>query len=426
MGSWGSILLPDHPLLDAENTDHADLRGGTPPWQRATKNLPSSSVTRNTRCQVLIVGAGITGALMAEHLTSRGLDVVILEKEEPIRGSTAASTSMLQWEIDRSLTELTSLYGFDRAANIYRRSLHAVSGLKALVHGQQLHCAFRDRNSLYLAGTETDPKELQAEHELRQRADLPGLFLDHRKLVSEFGFERSSAILSPGSADADPVCLTQALLQSAIHRGAKLVTGDARVFDSGSKSVIAGLTDDHVIEAEHVVLATGYAMPDIVQCDLHKASSSWAIATTPQVPAALWRGGVLIWESSEKYLYARTTTDNRIVVGGEDDDSIVEQDDRDKLMPRKREIILAKLKALHPAANATADFAWSGAFGQTSDGLPLIGRVPGHRRLHAAYGYGGNGITFSFLASRMIGHMIAGGFESWFDDFAIDRPVPKL
>ena len=38
---------------------------------------------------------------------------------------------MLQWEIDRSLTELAGLYGFERAANIYRQSLHAVTGLAA-------------------------------------------------------------------------------------------------------------------------------------------------------------------------------------------------------------------------------------------------------------------------------------------------------
>ena len=58
---------------------------------------------------------------------------------------------MLQWEIDRSLTELTNLYGFERAANIYRQSLQAVTGLKALVEAEKLPCDFRPRQSLYLA-----------------------------------------------------------------------------------------------------------------------------------------------------------------------------------------------------------------------------------------------------------------------------------
>jgi glycine/D-amino acid oxidase-like deaminating enzyme len=50
--------------------------------------------------------------------------------------------------------------------------------------------------------------------------------------------------------------------------------------------------------------------------------------------------------------------------------------------------------------------------------------VPGHPRLYAAYGYGGNGITFSYLASRLIGRLIAGHNERWYDDLAIDRPMP--
>ena len=39
----------------------------------------------------------------------------------------------------------------------------------------------------------------------------------------------------------------------------------------------------------------------------------------------------------------------------------------------------------------------------------------------AAYGYGGNGITFSYLASRMIGRLIDGQRLALFDHFALDR-----
>jgi hypothetical protein len=38
---------------------------------------------------------------------------VIIDRELPGRGSTVASTSMLLWEIDRSLTQLTEIYGFE-------------------------------------------------------------------------------------------------------------------------------------------------------------------------------------------------------------------------------------------------------------------------------------------------------------------------
>ncbi|MGH6644774.1 MAG: NAD(P)/FAD-dependent oxidoreductase, partial [Bradyrhizobium sp.] len=337
---------------------------------------------------------------MAEHLTRLGHKVCVIDRERAGFGSTAASTAMLQWEIDAPLSELTGLYGFERAANIYRRSLQAVSGLKTLVDDLGIRCDFRPRSSLYLAGDSSGARELLAEHSLRERAGLPGVYLDRRTLMREFVFDREAAIVSPGSADADPLRLSHALVAAAISKGAAIFDAEAVSYECGGTGVIVGLDNGCEIEAGHVVLATGYVMPDFLKTDLHKTASSWAIATPPQRPDAVWRDGVLIWEASDAYLYARTTVDNRIVIGGEDDDAITEPADRDARMPEKSRTILKKLKVLCPSADATADFVWSGAFGETRDGLPMIGAVPGHAGLFAAYGYGGNGITFSFLASR--------------------------
>jgi glycine/D-amino acid oxidase-like deaminating enzyme len=41
--------------------------------------------------------------------------------------------------------------------------------------------------------------------------------------------------------------------------------------------------------------------------------------------------------------------------------------------------------------------------------------------VYAAYGYGGNGITFSFLAAQLIGNLIAGSSSRLLTDFALDR-----
>jgi glycine/D-amino acid oxidase-like deaminating enzyme len=162
-------------------------------------------------------------------------------------------------------------------------------------------------------------------------------------------------------------------------------------------------------------------MPDIVQSDLHKTASSWVVATPPQAPDRLWRDDALIWEASSDYLYARTTAEKRIIIGGEDDDQVVEPDARDDLMPQKAKILLDKLHLLWPRAQPFAEYIWSGAFSTTVDGLPLIGPVPGQSRICAAYGYGGNGITFSYLASRLIGRLLDGQRPPQLDHFALDR-----
>jgi glycine/D-amino acid oxidase-like deaminating enzyme len=52
---------------------------------------------------------------------------------------------------------------------------------------------------------------------------------------------------------------------------------------------------------------------------------------------------------------------------------------------------------------------------------PLIGRVPGRENCLAAFGYGGNGITFSALAAEMLAAELAGGRHADADLFALDR-----
>jgi glycine/D-amino acid oxidase-like deaminating enzyme len=326
---------------------------------------------------------------------------------------------MLLWEIDRSLTELTRIYGFERASRVYTASLHAVAGLVSLTHQLGIPCELREKNSLYLAAGHTG-KALQEEQRLRERAGLPGDFLDHGKLLDIFGIARAGAIVSPGAADSDPAQLARGMLRVALARGARIFEAEATCFGPSTRSTSIELMNGRHIEARSVILATGYVMPSIVHSTIQKVSSSWAIATKPQ-PQNLWKGGALIWEDSRDYLYARTTSAGRIIIGGEDSAEVIAPDVRDQLIPEKARALTQKLAALWPSASTDIEFRWSGTFDTTSDGLPLIGPVPGLKGVYAAYGYGGNGITFSFLAAQLIGDLIAGSTSQLVNDFALDR-----
>lgn len=399
------------------------MRGGCSPWFAAAGHSPRRAVTENLKCDALVVGAGITGTLVAERLTRQGLDVVIVDREIPGHGSTAASTAMLLWEIDRPLSALVEAYGFERAARAYQASLEAVQGLGRLVVDLGIGCQWHNRNSLYLAAG-SDAASLLEEHSLRRRAGLPGEFIDHGRLHDAFAMTRAGAIVSPGVADCDPLQLSRGLLSVAASRGARLFDAEAVAFDATGSGVIVGLQNGREIAAKSAVLATGYVMPDIVRSDVHRVSSSWAIATTPQ-PQNIWKDGALIWEDADHYHYARTTRAGRIIIGGEDSDEIIEPEARDRLIPEKSRVLAQKLAALWPQADAGIDFRWAGTFDTTRDGLPLIGPVPGHKGIHAAYGYGGNGITFSFLAAALLGDLIAGSSSPLLHDFALDRdPAP--
>jgi glycine/D-amino acid oxidase-like deaminating enzyme len=65
--------------------------------------------------------------------------------------------------------------------------------------------------------------------------------------------------------------------------------------------------------------------------------------------------------------------------------------------------LLEYLAEVHPGlAGELPEYEWEGLFAETPDGLPYIGahsRYPGHL---FALGYGGNGMTASFLAGQVL------------------------
>ena len=67
------------------------------------------------------------------------------------------------------------------------------------------------------------------------------------------------------------------------------------------------------------------------------------------------------------------------------------------------------------------EFAWEGLFTMTPDGLPYIGahrRYPHHL---FALGYGGNGMTFGFLAARLLLDAFQNVKDDDLDLFAFNR-----
>ena len=415
------------PNLNFRDTTHEDLITGRSPWRDRkeridARHLHRQRLSESMSCDVAIIGAGITGALVAECLTAQGKSVIVIDREPAGLGSTQASTALLQWEIDRPLSELTDIHGFETASHVYRRSRAAVAGLAELIRAERIDCAFAPRPTLYLASQQTGEKALRDELDLRHRAGLPGDLLPHAALKRHSGFDRAAAIRSPGSAEADPLALCRGLLALAARRGARLVAADALDFQEEGGRVLVESDTPHVVDAGHVVLATGYVMPHFVMPACHRTASTYAVATVPQAERIAWPERALVWEAADPYNYLRLTDDNRIIIGGEDE-KISDPDLRDRLLAAKTEALREKIAAFWPSADTRLSHAWCGAFGQTSDGLPLIGRVAGTRGMYAAYGYGGNGITFSYLASRMIAAMISGGHQHWFDAFALDRDI---
>ena len=127
-----------------------DLRTGRSIWMaRRLPPLHRVKLHRAEFTDVLVVGAGISGALIAELLASDGHRVLVVDRRGPALGSTAASTALVQYEIDTPLTLLAESIGAADAARAWRRSFLATRALLARSRALGIDADQQTRDSLY-------------------------------------------------------------------------------------------------------------------------------------------------------------------------------------------------------------------------------------------------------------------------------------
>src|SRR5690606_23420493 len=168
-------------------TQKRDLRTGVSYWQsRPMPRVPHRRLTRDIRADVLVVGAGISGALVAEAL-SASFKVVIADRRGPVKGSTPASTALVEYEIDVPLIHLASKIGKAKAAAAWRRSHLALHALAARTAHLGIACGIARRDNLYLSGNVLDAPGLREEAEARAAIGIETTFLPRSEVARRFG-----------------------------------------------------------------------------------------------------------------------------------------------------------------------------------------------------------------------------------------------
>jgi glycine/D-amino acid oxidase-like deaminating enzyme len=69
---------------------------------------------------------------------------------------------------------------------------------------------------------------------------------------------------------------------------------------------------------------------------------------------------------------------------------------------RKSARIASKVEELIPGLKFEPIYMWTGTFGESVDGLPLIDAIPDMPGCFAVMGFGGNGTVYSLIASQIV------------------------
>jgi len=386
-----------------------DLRSNGPFWllkHGIIKSYPS--LQKNVSTEIAVIGGGISGALTAWHLQQAGFKVLLVDRRHIGMGSTAASTALLQYEIDKPLRELVELRGEKDAIRSYILCLQSISAIKDICNGLKVKKLFTPSPSFQFASYKKDKALLQEEFKWRKKAGIKAEWLEEKEVIDKFGFSKPAGILSATGASLDAYALTHALLSDGQLNGMQVYDHTEIIKIQHRKNGIDLLTaDTKKIKARKLIIACGYESQKYVPFKIQEMQSTFAIVSEPLAHQNLWYKNALIWETPTPYLYLRNTEDNRIIIGGKDIPSS-DPIKRDKSIPEKSRELEKSFAKLFPSIHFKTDFKWAGSFASTVDGLPYIGAIRQRPHTFFALGFGGNGITFSQIAAQIICDLIKG------------------
>ncbi len=374
------------------------------PFWSVSNGLPANypSLQRDVVCDAVVIGGGITGALVAVHLVEAGVKTLLIDKRDIGTGSTSGSTALLQYEIDVPLRELVQKIGPASATRSYALCHEAIGKLEHLAARLKIDCGFERKPSLFLARHQREIPELREEFALRRKMGLALEFFDAAAIRKRFPFSRPAALFSQDGGQVDPHRLTHGLLAAGKRAGLEVCdrTEMARL-EQTRRGVRLTTKNGFHITARRAVIAAGFESKALLRGEAGTLLSTYALISEPLPKIAEWHKQCLIWESGSPYLYLRTTREGRVIVGGEDED-FVNPKQRDVLISQKTRTLVKKFARLFPEVKLEVAYAWAGTFATTNDGLAYIGTHPRFPHACFALGYGGNGITFSLIAAEII------------------------
>jgi glycine/D-amino acid oxidase-like deaminating enzyme len=377
-----------------------------PTYPRAT--LPAET-------EYVVIGGGILGQTAAYLLTKENKKVVLFDKIRFGEWITDCTTGFLTQAIDTDPITLIKLFGVEKARLILASHGEAISGVEKIVKEENIDCDFERCSNYIYANTAKEEKRLIKATEAFKKLGVPVEFKkDDRLKFLKFGY-----IEMKNQGKFHIMKYITALAKISTSRGAILNenTEVKEVIDN-TEGVSVILTDGTVIKTKKVIGATYVAFNEPKYL-AEKSNLFRTYVLEYKLPSGTLMEGTYE-DERDPYNYFRIDKQNghdRMIIGGADNLDATKPD-RNK----STDIMRVYVKELLTGFEYTEVRHWSGRILNSADTLAFIGESRGGNIFYT-YAFGGNGITYSYIAGRILMDGILGKENPYKKVYDTDRKI---
>lgn len=381
---------------------------GVPYWDEGVDKVRTTPPTElPASADVAVVGVGYTGLNAALAATKAGLDVVVLDREQPGSAASGRNGGHVSTSMKPGLAELSAKFGQPRAKEILGLGFSAVAYLNTLIAEEGIDCQLE--NCGHFTGA----------HKPSAMAGLDAWAAEQRSLGNPVEVVRKDdqraycgsdhfhgGVFMPAWQSVHPGRYVNGLAKRVMEAGARIFVGQNAVsLAQSAKGVDIGLSSGTTLRARSVVITTnahtGPVTPRLRRQIIPIASVQ--IATEQLDPALVTQlhpRRAMSYDSRRLVTYTRPSPDGtRVLVGSRVRFVPGQAEASRREMHERMERFFPELRGVR------SDYLWGGLVGYTFNHLPHIGT---DGAIHHAMGYCGTGVAMASYFGHLLGRRVAG------------------
>jgi glycine/D-amino acid oxidase-like deaminating enzyme len=350
------------------------------------------------RCDVVVIGGGITGLTAALLLKRGGASVVVLEATKVASGTTGYTTGKLTSLHGLVYDSLVRRVGEEKARTYGEANEAAITQVSRLVEEERIDCDFERMAAFTYTEKQSEVEKIEAEVAAATRLGLPAAFTTE----TELPYDVAAAVRFDDQARFHPRkhCLA---LAAAIDGDGSHVYEDSRVVDFERSGPWTVKTEEAELRAESAIFATQlpFFTQGLLFAKTHPTRSHVVAIRTDPTPMGMYitaskptrsirphpaKGGEILLVSGEGHRPGTSDDERRF------------QTLRDFAQERFRP--------------QSFEYRWSAHDYYSADGIPYAGRL-GDEGPYVATGLKGWGLSQGTAAAMTIADSILGREAPW-------------
>ena len=376
-------------------------------FKKISKNVAQYNyLNENINTDILIIGAGVSGAITAFYMAEEGYNVTIVDKNIVGYGSTSANVGILDVQLGMEINKLAKNIGEKKAKKCFDLMLDSIEELKKITSklSNKNNIGFKKCNSIYYTNKYMNKNNIVKEYNSKINLGIGTKFLNESDLIDlRYGLE-----IENGSSTMNVYEFTKEIISYISKKENVRVYEHTEIDDIKSKDeyVIATTSNNFKINTNKVIITEGAEV----------------VKYFPNIPVELYKTYNIVTESIDvlknyetnftakdmesPYNYFRFTDDNRIVFGGQiakiTDKELNEELSKTIANARYKRLFKTLQETFYNIKDITIRYCFNSIFAETKDGLPLIDELPSMPNVYCNLSYGINGALFSIVGAKML------------------------